>query len=542
MKTVLKLITFLILIVYLTYSGLIFLENNLVEKIEPDVEMNFDFDAKQFDPEKIYLLIFYTNKFNIISKEKIQLSLLSTGLKTKYSFFKNGNIASQNYNTYLDGYTDNSYMKIPIEKNDYDINGVCKIQFEVLPSPKNSNSRLFLGERKNLDDFIIIIYVIKTITITMAIMAAIIAVFIGYKKKDIYLAFLGFTLLLSPFYFEIGLKFAIISLSFTGTTFLKKKEKMASFIIFLILIILLNVNIYFLLILLVIKLYDQVKNYNVLGIFSFFFLGVIYAIVYFGRFKTSDAVRIFSKEIGLSVFIIFIFSYAIYYFVVYLKRYDDNVSVDLLRGISHDFKIPLSVIKLNTEILAEGFPTEAKRNSINASTNNAIKDLERMIGSLTIYLSKNNYINKKFNTSVKESIEKTEKSFKNNNKNIDFEVIYDNEDIFLPIDTIWFDRLIYNLVDNAFKYSYDGDSVILEYRKKKNRAIISVIDTGIGMSSEQLSKIFIPFYRVDKSRNISGLGLGLAVIKNIVDKLDGNIKVASKVNEGTKVTVEVKGK
>lgn len=542
MKTILKIIVLLVLFIYVTSVGLIFLENNFVEKTQPDNNMNIDFDSKESSSEKVYLLTFHTNKFDVISNHKRELALLSVGLKTRCSFFKNGFLSRQNYNSFLDGYADDFYMKVPIREDDYNDDGVCKIQFEVVPSLENSNSRLFLGEADNIDNFIIFIYVVRTIVISMTIMAIAMVLFIGYKKKDIYLIFLGLSIIVSFFYFKIGLNCAVVSLGFTGISFLKKREKMVCFILSAFVSLLLKMNLYFLFVLFVIKVYDLVKNYSVLGKFSLFFLGILYAVVDFGRVSTVKALIIFSKEIYLIVFTAFVLSYASYYFVVFSRKYDDNVSVDLLRGISHDFKIPLSVIKLNTEISADDFSTEAKRNSIYASTNNAIKDLERMIGSLTIYLSKSNYVNKKFSASVKESIEKTEKSFENNNRNINFEVIYDNDDVILPIDPIWFDRLIYNLVDNAFKYSYDGDSVTLEYKKKKKYAIISVTDTGIGMTSDELSKIFMPFYRVDKSRNISGLGLGLSVIKNIVDSLDGNIKVISKVGEGTTVIVEVKGK
>lgn len=542
MKTVLKIIVLLVLFIYAASVGLVFLEDNFLEKIQPDKDMNIDFESKESSSEKVYLLTFYTNKFDIVSNHKRELALLSIGLKTRCSFFKNGILARQNYNSFLDGYDDDFYMKVPIGEDDYNDDGVCRIQFEVVPSLENSNSRLFIGEADNIDDFIIFIYVVRTIVISMTFMAIAMVLFIGYKKKDIYLIFLGLSIIVSLFYWEIGLNCAVVSLGFAGISFLKKREKMLCFILSAFVSLLLKMNLYFLFVLFVIKVYDLVKNYSVLGKFSLFFLGVLYAVVDFGGVSTVKALIIFSKEIYLIVFTAFVLSYASYYFVVFSRKYDDNVSVDLLRGISHDFKIPLSVIKLNTEISADGFSTEAKRNSIYTSTNNAIKDLERMIGSLTIYLSKSNYVNKKFSASVKESIEKTEKSFENNNRNIDFEVIYDNEDVILPIDPIWFDRLIYNLVDNAFKYSHNGDSVTLEYKKKKKYAIISVTDTGIGMTSDELSKIFMPFYRVDKSRNISGLGLGLSVIKNIVDSLDGNINVISKVNEGTTVTVEVKGK
>lgn len=542
MKKTLKLIGLVILIVYVTGRGLVFLEDNFIKKTGYRGVRQIDIDAEDLSSEKVNSLIIYTDRIDIFSSEKKELAMLSVGLKTKCSFFKNGILVKQNYNPFLKGYTDKFYMKIPIQNSDYNADDVCKIEFEVVPSLKNSNSRLFIGDADKIEEFIIFIYMLKTIVISMTLVAFAMALFIGNKKKDIYLIFFEFFMLLSLFYFDVCFSAAIVSLTFTSVNLLKKREKIVCYVLALIASLLLKMNLYFLLVLLCFKVYDLVKNHSVLGMFSMVFLSGLYAVVDFAQFSSTVALMVFYKEVCLVVFIAFIISYAAYYFVIFSRKYDSDVSVDLLRGISHDFKIPLSVIKLNTEISAEGFSTEAKRNGIQASTNNAIKDLERMIGSLTIYLSKSNYVHKRFNTSVKESIEKTEKSFENYDRNIVFEVIYDSEDVILSIDPVWFDRLIYNLVDNAFKYSHDTGRVTLEYKKKKKYAIISVTDTGIGMTPDELSKIFMPFYRADKSRSISGLGLGLSVIKNIVDSLHGNIKVISKVDEGTTVIVEVKGK
>lgn len=542
MKKTLKLIGLIILIFYVTGRGLVFLEDNFIKKIGYRGVKQIDIYAEELSLEKVNSLIIYSDRIDIFSREKKELAMLSVGLKTKCSFFKNGVLVKQNYNPFLKGYTDKFYMKIPIRNSDYNADDVCKIEFEVIPSLKNSNSRLFIGGVDKIDEFINFIIIVKTMVIAMTLVACAMALFIGNKKKDIYLILLGFFMILSILYFDVCLSAAIVSLIFTSIKFLKKREKIVCYVIALIVSLLLKMNLYLLLALLCFKIYDLVKNHSVLGMFSMVFMSGIYAVVKFAQFSSTDALMVFYKEVYLAIFITFIISYAVYYFVIFSRRYDSNVSVDLLRGISHDFKIPLSVIKLNTEISAEGFSTEAKRNSIHASTNNAIKDLERMIGSLTIYLSKSNYFHKKFKTSVNESIEKTEESFKNYNKDIVFEVIYDSDDTILSIDPVWFDRLIYNLVDNAFKYSRDTGRVTLEYQKKKKYAIISVTDTGIGMTPDELSKIFMPFYRADKSRSISGLGLGLSVIKNIVDSLHGNIKVISKVDEGTTVIVEVKGK
>ena len=100
-------------------------------------------------------------------------------------------------------------------------------------------------------------------------------------------------------------------------------------------------------------------------------------------------------------------------------------------------------------------------------------------------------------------------------------------------------RLMWNLVDNAIKYSQPTNIINLSLEKTGSTAIISVKDTGIGIPEEELPKIFDRFYRVDKSRSreLGGSGLGLSICKWIIELHHGEIKVESEVNKGSIFTV-----
>ena len=102
-------------------------------------------------------------------------------------------------------------------------------------------------------------------------------------------------------------------------------------------------------------------------------------------------------------------------------------------------------------------------------------------------------------------------------------------------------EIITNLIDNALKYSLQG-SVVISHEIKGNNVITRVKDTGIGMSSEERSRLFQRFYRVqnDKTRNIAGTGLGLWIIKQYIEKMGGTIDVDSIINTGTEFTVTLK--
>lgn len=101
------------------------------------------------------------------------------------------------------------------------------------------------------------------------------------------------------------------------------------------------------------------------------------------------------------------------------------------------------------------------------------------------------------------------------------------------------EEMIYNLCDNAIRYNQRGGKVYVTITKEKQDAILSVKDTGIGISEENKERIFERFYRVDKSRSklTGGTGLGLAIVKHIVAQHKAQLKVESEVGKGTMIMV-----
>lgn len=100
------------------------------------------------------------------------------------------------------------------------------------------------------------------------------------------------------------------------------------------------------------------------------------------------------------------------------------------------------------------------------------------------------------------------------------------------------EQVIVNLVDNAIKYTPAGGSVHVTAEKEAGGVSVHVADTGIGIMSEDLSRIFERFYRVDKarSRQSGGTGLGLSIVKHIVESHGGYVKVESELNRGSTFT------
>lgn len=117
----------------------------------------------------------------------------------------------------------------------------------------------------------------------------------------------------------------------------------------------------------------------------------------------------------------------------------------------------------------------------------------------------------------------------------------DNPSVQMLSDSRQLRRVFYNLLDNGIKYTPSGGRVSVTCLARADRWTVSISDTGDGIASDQLPRIFDRFYRVDPSRtgDSNGAGLGLAICQSIINGLGGRIKVESAVGQGTTFTVEV---
>ena len=100
-------------------------------------------------------------------------------------------------------------------------------------------------------------------------------------------------------------------------------------------------------------------------------------------------------------------------------------------------------------------------------------------------------------------------------------------------------EIIYNLCDNAIRYNVDGGEVEIKISKDNGRAVVSVMDTGIGIAPEHQGRIFERFYRVDKShsKETGGTGLGLSIVKHAVQYHSGKVDLESELGKGTTITI-----
>jgi len=111
----------------------------------------------------------------------------------------------------------------------------------------------------------------------------------------------------------------------------------------------------------------------------------------------------------------------------------------------------------------------------------------------------------------------------------------------IKADRLHLNNILYNLIDNAIKYSYENPEVKLNTRNEGNKLIISIQDNGIGISKENEQRVFDKFYRVPTGdvHNVKGFGLGLFYVKNICDAHDWDLQLNSQIGKGTKIEVKM---
>ncbi|SET44496.1 PAS/PAC sensor signal transduction histidine kinase [Oceanobacillus limi] len=232
----------------------------------------------------------------------------------------------------------------------------------------------------------------------------------------------------------------------------------------------------------------------------------------------------------------------VFYDITELKRLE-VMRKDFVANVSHELKTPLTSIKGFAETLMDGAlddkETTQDFTQIIYDESNRLQALVEDLLTLS-KLEKEEYQLSltEFNLSkvIKEIIPIIEHQAKEKEINL---TVNCEQDVLLEADYDSIKQVCINLLTNAINYTPANGDVSLTVIETDEQICIVVCDTGIGIPSEALPRIFERFYRVDKdrSRNTGGTGLGLAIVKHIVDVHEGKIEIDSEVNRGTEVTV-----
>lgn len=258
----------------------------------------------------------------------------------------------------------------------------------------------------------------------------------------------------------------------------------------------------------------------------------------FGKVWVSLASSIF-----LLMVIIGCFGYAIY--IIIRQKKLSKIKSDFINNMTHEFKTPISTVGLACEVLQDEEINKNERfqkrylSIIQTENNRLARQVEKVLQMATLEkkdfklnmeeLDVHEVIDKALRT-IMIQIEKKEGKVTNNLNASQSRIISDE---------VHLTNIIYNLLDNANKYSKEKPEINISTDNKGDGIIISISDHGIGMTREEVNKIFERFYRVPTGNlhDVKGFGLGLTYVKTMVGALGGNIVVKSTPMKGSKFEI-----
>lgn len=223
---------------------------------------------------------------------------------------------------------------------------------------------------------------------------------------------------------------------------------------------------------------------------------------------------------------------------------EKQIRQEFFTNASHELKTPLTSIRGYSELLRQHAITDP--NQIDHCLDCVLKESDHMTklinDILTISkLEAKDYVVQKSHIKLKDLLENVLNSLSVQAKamNLDIDASCENVTVYANLDHI--QGILYNLISNAIKYNKPNGKIIIIIKERLDNILIKVMDTGIGISKEDQEKVFQRFYRVDKQRSkiVAGTGIGLAIVKHIVQFYNGSISLKSKENEGTSIEISL---
>ena len=296
---------------------------------------------------------------------------------------------------------------------------------------------------------------------------------------------------------------------------------------------------------------DRLLILNAFTSFIFFLLFCLYVIIriqkrFFDKFKNSlDNLKIFTQDYNLDSeirihseenFIEFsILQKSFKNMLIRLKE-QSQLQIDFVNNASHELKTPIFVIKGYVDMLSDWGKNDKE------VLDEGLIVLKKEIQNMQELTEKLLFLAKSRNLTVEKTNINLDSVLKEVIDNLSFaypkqEINYNSSEIFIDSDIALLKLLFKNLIENAIKYG--NDKAINVELKKEDKTKIIIEDFGVGISEKALPHIFERFYREDEARNreIKSYGLGLSIVKEIINLLDIDIQVESQIGKGTKITL-----
>lgn len=245
----------------------------------------------------------------------------------------------------------------------------------------------------------------------------------------------------------------------------------------------------------------------------------------------------------LTGLLIAIFTYAI--MVIFRQKKLSMIKNDFINNMTHELKTPISTISLASQMLEDGSVSNTPKTLehisrvINEESKRLSFQVEKVLQMAVFNEGRLKLKFKEFDldNTLQSVLNNFELRIKNRNGVLHSEL--NAGKTMVKGDEVHITNVVFNLLDNAVKYSNGTPEVAVTSENKGDEVIISVRDNGIGIPKEHHTQIFDRFYRVPTGNvhNVKGFGLGLSYVKKIVELHNGKIKVDSAVNKGTKFSI-----
>jgi signal transduction histidine kinase len=220
----------------------------------------------------------------------------------------------------------------------------------------------------------------------------------------------------------------------------------------------------------------------------------------------------------------------------------ETLKTDFITNVSHEIKTPLSVIQSYATAIQDDGISEEERHEYGKTIVEASKKLTELVTNIL-------KLNKLENQEILPVSEPYALGEQLRERVLAYEELWDKKNITLvgdDIDEVTVTRdkslleLVFNnLISNAIKFTDEGGTITLTLKEENGYAVVSVKDTGCGMSEETAAHIFDRFYQGDTSHSAEGNGLGLALVKKVIALIGGEISVISRPGEGSSFTVRL---